>query len=322
MKTWKTLIAALATCAVAASAWAQSYPTRTIKLIVPFSAGGSTDIIARLTAEQMRKELGQTVVVENVGGAAGALGTMQAMNAAPDGYTLLVATVSTMIVYPAAHPKPQYSLDNFVPITNIASMPNIITVTPSFPAKDLKEFIAVLKASPGKYSYASSGIGSINHMLGESFQAYSGTKLIHVPYKGSGPAMQDVMGGQVDILFDQFPSSKPHVDSGKLKGIGAVSPQKIPGYPNIMTMEDAGLKGFVDEAWYGLLAPKGTPPDVVAKITDAMKKSLANPELRSKLEGVGARPVGNSPQEFATQIRSEQERMKKLVKERNVQLQD
>jgi tripartite-type tricarboxylate transporter receptor subunit TctC len=235
---------------------------------------------------------------------------------------LLIATVSTMIVYPAAHPKPQYSLDNFVPITNIASMPNIITVTPSFPAKDLKELIAVLKASPGKYSYASSGVGSINHMLGESFQAYSGTKLIHVPYKGSGPAMTDVMGGQVDILFDQFPSSKQHVDSGKLKGIGAISPQKIPGYPNIMTMEDAGLKGFVDEAWYGLLAPKGTPADVVAKITDAMKKTLANPELRSKLENVGARPVGNSPQEFAMQIRSEQERMKKLVKERNIQLQD
>ena len=322
MKILKTLIAAVAACAVAASAWAQSYPTRTIKLIVPFSAGGSTDIIARLTAEQLRKELGQTVVVENVGGAAGALGTMQGMNANPDGYTLLIATVSTMIVYPAAHPKPQYSLDNFVPITNIASMPNIITVTPSFPAKDLKEFIVVLKASPGKYSYASSGVGSINHMLGESFQAYSGTKLIHVPYKGSGPAMTDVMGGQVDILFDQFPSSKQHVDSGKLKGIGAISPQKIPGYPNIMTMEDAGLKGFVDEAWYGLLAPKGTPPDVVAKITDAMKKTLANPELRAKLEGVGARPVGNTPAEFSIQIRSEQERMKKLVKERNIQLQD
>jgi len=322
MKILKTLIAAVAACAVAASAWAQSYPTRTIKLIVPFSAGGSTDIIARLTAEQLRKELGQTVVVENVGGAAGALGTMQGMNANPDGYTLLIATVSTMIVYPAAHPKPQYSLDNFVPITNIASMPNIITVTPSFPAKDLKEFIAVLKASPGKYSYATSGVGSINHMLGESFQAYSGTKLIHVPYKGSGPAMTDVMGGQVDILFDQFPSSKQHVDSGKLKGIGAISPQKIPGYPNIMTMEDAGLKGFTDEAWYGLLAPKGTPPDVVAKLTDAMKKTLANPELRAKLEGVGARPVGNTPAEFSIQIRSEQERMKKLVKERNIQLQD
>jgi tripartite-type tricarboxylate transporter receptor subunit TctC len=322
MKSWKTLLAGLAACAIAATASAQQYPSRTIKLIVPFAAGGSTDIIARLTAEQLRKELGQTVVVENVGGAAGALGTMQGKNAQPDGYTLLIATVSTMIVYPAAHPKPQYTLDDFVPITNIASMPNIMTVTPSFPAKDLKEFIEVLKKNPGKYSYATSGVGSINHMLGESFQAYSGTKLVHIPYKGSGPAMTDVMGGQVDILFDQFPSSKNYVDNGKLKAIAAISPQKIPGYPNVMTMEDAGLKGFTDEAWYGLLAPKGTPASVVATITEAMKKALANPELRSRLEGVGARPVGNSPQDFAAQIKSEQERMKKLVKDRNIQLSD
>ena len=322
MKSWKSLLAIIASCAIAASAFAQSYPSRAIKLIVPFSAGGSTDIIARLTAAQLTKDLGQTMVVENVGGAAGALGTMQAMNAAPDGYTLLIVTVSTMIVYPAAHPKPQYSLDNFVPITNIASMPNIITVTPSFPAKDLKEFIAVLKANPEKYSFATSGVGSINHMLGESFQAYTGTKLIHVPYKGSGPAMQDVMGGQVNILFDQFPSSKPHVDSGKLKAMGAISPQKIPGYPMVMTMEDVGLKGFTDEAWYGIVAPKGTPADVVAKLTAALKKALANPDLRAKLEGVGARPVGNSSAEFITQIRSEQDKMRKLVKERNIQLQE
>jgi tripartite-type tricarboxylate transporter receptor subunit TctC len=321
MKTLKTLLA-IAWLAFATSAWAQPYPTRTIKLIVPFSAGGSTDIIARLTAEQMRKELGQSVVVENVGGAAGAMGTMQVMNAAPDGYTLVIATVSTMIVYPAAHSKPEYSLDNFVPITNIASMPNVITVNPNFPAKNLTEFIAVLKASPGKYSYATSGVGSINHMLGESFQAYSGTKLVHIPYKGSGPAMQDVMGGQVDMLFDQFPSSKTFIDAGKLKAIGAITPQKIPGYPNLMTMEDAGMKGFNDEAWYGLLAPAKVPPEVIARLTDAMKKTLANPELRQKLEQIGARPVGNSPAEFTAQVRSEIGRMKTLVKERNIKLQE
>ena len=318
---WKRVLALVA-CGVAIGALAQSYPTRSIKLIVPFSAGGSTDIIARLAADQLRKELGQAVVVENVGGAAGALGTMQVMNATPDGYTLLIATVSTMIVYPAAHPRPQYTLESFVPITNIASMPNVVTVTPSFPAKDLKEFIAVLKANPDKYSYATSGIGSINHMLGESFQAYSGTKLIHVPYKGSGPAMQDVMGGQVNILFDQFPSSKGHIDSGKLKAIAAISPQKIPGYPNLMTMEDAGLKGFTDEAWYGLLAPGKTPANVVARITEAMKKVVANPEFRERVEKVGARPVGNSPTEFAAQVRAEQDRMKKLVRERNIKLEE
>src|SRR5437763_17114640 len=157
MKSWKAVVAGVASC-IAFGAMAQSYPTRTIKLIVPFSAGGSTDIIARLTAEQMRKELGQTVVVENIGGAAGALGTMQLKNAQPDGYTLGIATVSTMIVYPAAHPRPQYSLEDFVPITNIASMPNVLTVNPKIPAKDLKEFIALARANPGKYSFATSGV--------------------------------------------------------------------------------------------------------------------------------------------------------------------
>ena len=321
MKVWRSIVAAVAACA-AATAFGQAYPTHAIKLIVPFAAGGSTDIIGRLAAEQMRKELGQPVVVENVGGAAGALGTMNAKNATPDGYTLLIATVSTMIVYPAVQKKPQYSFENFIPITNIASMPNVVSVTPSFPAKDLKELIAVLKASPGKYTYASSGVGSINHMLGESFQAYSGTKLIHVPYKGSGPGMQDVMAGTVNMIFDQFPSSKPFIDSGQLKGIGAISPQKIPGYPQIMTMEEAGMKGFTDEAWYGLLAPVGTPSAIVAKVTDAMQKALKNPELRAQLEKVGARPVGSTPAEFAAQIKSEQERMKKLVKDRGIQLLD
>ena len=321
MKIWKTLFALFLACAATAT-WAQSYPTRSIRLVVPFAAGGSTDLIARLAAQQMTKELGQPVVVENVGGAAGALGTQQVKNAQPDGYTLLIATVSTMIVYPAAHPKPQYSLDDFIPITNIASMPNLMSVNPKIPAKDLNELIALIKANPDKYTFASSGVGSINHMLGESFQAYSGTKITHVPYKGSGPAMQDVMGGQVDILFDQFPSSKPHVDSGKLKGIGAMSPQKIPGYPNIMTMEDAGMKGFTDEAWYGLLAPKGVPAEVVARLTDAMNKSIANAELRKRIEDVGARPVGNSPREFAAQIRREIDRMKEVVKARDIKLQE
>lgn len=318
---FSTLAATAASLVVVAGAWAQ-YPTRSIRLIVPFAAGGSTDIIARLTAEQMRKEMGQAVVVENLGGAAGALGTMQVMNATPDGYTLLIATVSTMIVYPAAHPKPEYSLESFVPITNIASMPNVITVNPKFPANNLTEFIKVLKANPDKYSFATSGVGSINHMLGESFQAYSGTKLVHIPYKGSGPAIQDVMGGQVDILFDQFPSSKNFIDTGKLKAVGAVSTQKIPGYPNLMTMEDAGMKGFNDEAWYGLLAPARTPPEVVARLTEGMKKVMASPDLRQKLEQIGARPVGNSPTEFTAQVRREIESMKKLVKERNIKLQE
>ncbi len=306
MNRWKATLAAIASLALIGGAWAQGYPTRTIKLVVPFSAGGSTDIIARLTAEQMRKEMGQVVVVENVGGAAGALGTMQVANAAPDGYTLGIATVSTMIVYGATRAQPQYTLESFAPITNIASMPNVLTVNTSFPAKNLTEFI-------------NSGVGSINHMLGESFQAEAGVKMVHIPYKGSGPAMQDVMGGQVHALFDQFPSSKAFIDGGKLKAIGVISPQRIPGY-DVMTMEEAGMKGFSDEAWYGLLAPAKVPADVLARLTDAMKKVMASPDLRAQLEKVGARPVGNSPAEFAAQIRKEIERMKRLVKERQIKL--
>jgi tripartite-type tricarboxylate transporter receptor subunit TctC len=317
MKSWKHLLALSVAC-VALGANAQ-YPNRPVKMVVPFAAGGSTDIIARLTAAQLTKDLGQAFVVENVGGAAGALGTQQVANAAPDGYTLAIATVSTMIVYGATRTKPAYTLESFVPITNIASMPNILTVNANFPAKDLKEFIAVLKANPGKHTFASSGIGSINHMLGESFQAQAGVKMVHVPYKGSGPAMQDVMGGQVDSLFDQFPSSKQHIDGGKLKAIGVISPQRIAGY-NVMTMEEAGMKGFTDEAWYGILAPKGTPQDVVARLNDAMKKLAANAEFRAAIEKVGARPVLNSPAEFAAQVKSEIDRMKQLVQQRQIKL--
>ena len=319
MKPWKHLLA-LAAASVAIGASAQ-YPQRPVKMIVPFAAGGSTDIIARLTADALRKELGQPFIVENKGGAAGALGTAEAARAAPDGYTLGVATVSSMVVYAASKAKPDYTLESFVPITNIASMPNVLSVGPSIKAKTLPELSAHLKANPDKHSFASSGVGSINHMLGESFQQYAGVKLVHVPYKGSGPAMQDVMGGQVDILFDQFPSSKPHIDGGKMRALGLISPQKLSGY-DIATMESAGMKGFTDEAWYGLLAPKGTPADVVKRLSDAMKKIVADPDFRAKIENVGARPVGNSSAEFTAQVKGEVERMKKLIADRKLKLED
>ncbi len=318
----QALIAGAALLTLASTAWAaDTWPSRPIKVIVPFAPGGSTDIIARLFSEALGRELGQPIIVETVGGAAGALGTMNLARAEPDGYTLGIATVSTMIVYPAITKKPQYSIENFAPITNIASMPNIVSVGPTIKAKNLTEFIALLKANPGKYTFATSGVGSINHMLGESFQAYAGVKLVHIPYKGSGPGMTDVMGGQVDMIFDQFPSSKGFIDTGKLRGMGVISPKRIPGY-DIMTMEEAGLKGFTDEAWYGLLAPGKVPPEVIARLGDATKKVMASEEFRAKIDKVGAHTVGNSPAEFKTQIAHEIERMKKLVKDRNISLQD
>jgi tripartite-type tricarboxylate transporter receptor subunit TctC len=318
MKIWKAAFAAVAASLIAVgTASAQNWPSRPIKIVVPFAAGGSTDIIGRLVADQLGRDVGQPAIVDNVGGGAGAIGTMQVERAPADGYTLGIATVSTMVVYQSAKEKPEYSVADFAPITNIASMPNVLSVGPSIKAKDLKELIALLKANPGKYTFATSGIGSINHLLGEAFQAYAGVKLVHVPYKGSGPGMQDVMGGQVDMIFDQFPSSKGAIDGGKLRGIGIISPQRVPGY-NIMTMEEAGLKGFTDEAWYGLLASGKTPPEIVAKLGDAMKKVINNPDFRAKVEKIGARPVGNSPAEFKAQILREVEQTKKLVKDRNI----
>lgn len=313
-------VAALTIPFLAGSALAETFPSRPIRLIVPYAPGGSTDLIGRMVAEPLGRALGQAVVVDNRGGAGGMLGTGEGARAKPDGYTLVVGTVSTMVIFPAVHPKPGYALKDFVPVTNIAEMPNIIAVNPNFPAKNLHEFIAALKASPDKYSFATSGTGSINHMLGESFQAAAGVKLMHVPYKGAGPAMQDVMAGQVDILVDQLPSSKGFIDSGKLKLIGVISPKRVPEYPDVMTMEEAGLAGFTDRAWYGIVAPAGLPAEVMARLSAAMKDVLAQPDVRARLQKVGAAPVGNSAAEFQAQIQSEIGRMKKLVQTRNISL--
>lgn len=306
----------------AGTAYAQAYPDRPVRLVVPYAPGGSTDLIARLVAEPLGRTLGKAVIVDNKSGAGGMLGTAEVARAAPDGYTLGVGTVSTMVIFPAVHPKPGYTIEQFVPITNIAVMPNVIAVNPNFPAKDMTEFIAVLRANPGKYSFATSGIGSINHMLGESFQAGAGVKLTHVPYRGAGPAMQDVMAGQVDILFDQLPSSKGFIDSGKLKLMGVISPKRVPEYPAAMTMEEAGIKGFTDQAWYGIVAPAKTPAAVLATLTGAMKQVMAMPDVRARLEKVGATPLGNSSTEYSAQIRGEIGAMKKLVKARNITLEE
>jgi len=318
----RTLVLASLLAAACLSAHAQAYPDRPIRLVVPYAPGGSTDLIARLVADPLGRVLGKAVVVENKSGAGGMLGTADIARAAPDGYTLGIGTVSTMVIFPAVHPKPGYTIDQFAPITNVAVMPNVLAVNPNFPAKDLKELIAVLKANPGKYSFATSGKGSINHMLGESFQAGAGVKLVHVPYRGAGPAMQDVMAGQVDILFDQLPSSKAFIDSGKLRLMGVVSPARVSEYPNVMTMEDVGIKGFTDQAWYGVVAPAKVPADILAKLSEAMKQVMAMPDVKARLAKVGANPLGNTAAEFGKQIAQDIARMKVLVKDRDISLEE
>lgn len=315
------IIASVLTCA-AVTATAQGYPERPVRIIVPYTPGGSTDLIARIVAEPLGRVLGKAVVVDNKGGAGGMLGTQELARVSPDGYALGIGTVSTMVIIPAVHLKPGYDMAQILPITNIATMPNILAVRPGFPAKDLKELLAVLKANPGKYAFATSGQGSINHMLGESFQAGAGVELNHIPYRGSGPAMQDVMAGQVDILFDQLPSSKPFIDSGKLRLMGVIAPARLPDYPQTPTMQEVGIKGLTDQAWYGLIGPAKLPPDVQAKLASAMKEVMAMPDVSARLAKVGATPLGNSSAEYTAQIQQEMKRTKVLVQERHISLND
>ena len=319
----KKLIAALAAgLTLTLNAFSQGYPEKPVRIVVPFAPGGTTDIVARIVAEPLRQALGQSVIIDNKGGGGGGVGAAEVARASPDGYTLGISTVSTMIILPATDPKLAYKIEDFAPITNIAATPNVIAVHPSFPAKDLKEFIAVVKANPDKYSFATSGMGSINHMMGETFQAGSGTKLLHVPYRGSGPAIQDVIGGNVPILVDNLPSSKPFIEAGKLRLIGVISPQRVADFPTVLTMEEVGMKGFNDQAWYGLVAPKGISPAIQARLYEAMMKVLARPDVRKRLEESGATPVGYTPAQYTVQIREEVERMKKLVAERNIKMSD
>ncbi|MBP0625181.1 Bug family tripartite tricarboxylate transporter substrate binding protein [Cupriavidus consociatus] len=315
----KSLPVALLSFCLAGAVFAQ-YPDRPIRIVNPYAPGGTADIVSRTIATPLGQALGQPVVVENKGGAGGAVGTAEVARAAADGYTFAISTVGSMVIIPATMPRPGYSPSDFVPIMNIAATPNIIAVHPSFPAKNAKEFLAVLKANPGKYSYASSGLGGINHMLGESFQALSGTELVHVPYRGSGPAVSDVIAGQVPILVDQLASSKTFIDAGKLRLIGVIAPKRLPEYPNVPTFDELGLKGFADQAWYGLIAPAKTPAPVIAKVSAALKQVLARPEVRAQLERAGAIPVGSSPAEYSAQLKSELDAMRKLVQTRKIEM--
>jgi tripartite-type tricarboxylate transporter receptor subunit TctC len=321
-----TVMAATAAFAVGA-AQAQAYPNKPIRLIVPFAPAGTTDIVARIVADQLGKELGQAVVVENRAGGGGAVGMNEVAKAAPDGYTLGVATVSTMAVNPATNPKiPYNNFTDFIPVTNMASTPNVMTLNPKVPAKDFKEFLALLKKEPGKYSYASSGTGGIGHMMGELFQVATSTDMVHIPYKGAGPAVIDVVGGQVPVLFDNLPSSKAQIDANiadATKGmrlIAVAAPKRLATYANVPTFAELGLNDVNDPAWYGLVVPAKTPKEVVDKIYAAAVKAVNSAAVREKLAQQGADPIANSPAQFATQIKVEFDKMKALATKRNIKL--
>ncbi|CAM3031185.1 MULTISPECIES: tripartite tricarboxylate transporter substrate binding protein BugE [Cupriavidus] len=302
-------------------AHAQSYPAKPIRLIVPFAAGGTTDIVARAVSDGLGRELGQPVVVENRGGGGGAIGADALAKSAPDGYTLGIATVSTMATNPATNPKNPYDpLKDFAPITNLVNVPNVLTVNPKVPAKTLKEFVAMLKANPGKYSYASAGKGSISHLDGELFKDITQTDMVHIPYRGSGPALNDTLAGQVNAQFDNLPSSMPHIQAGKLRALAVAAPKRVEGLPDVPTFAEAGMKDMNNMAWYGLVAPAGTPAAIITRVHDAAVKALQDPNVKRRLADSGAYTDGNTPAQYAAQIKRELDLRKKIARDQNITL--
>ena len=317
----RRIVFALSLLALAGTAVAQGYPNKVIKLQVPFAPGGTTDIIARTISDALGKALGQTVIVENKAGGGGIIGANETAKAAPDGYSLGMATVSTTAANPAINPRTPYNpLTDFTPIINIAATPNVIAVHPAFPAKDYKGFVAELKKNPGKYAYSSSGTGGIGHLQMELYKNLSGTFVTHIPYRGAGPALNDTVAGQVSMTFDNLPSSMPFIQSSRLIPIVIAAPQRLSQLPNVPTFKEVGLEPVNRMAYYGIYGPRGLSKEVVDKVNAGVRKALEDPSVKKRIEETGSIIVANTPEQFAAQIRAEFEVYKKVVESAHLKL--
>jgi len=306
--------ALLALFAVIASA--QTYPTKPIRLVVPFPPGGATDILARDVAQKLTEAWGQQVIVDNRPGAGGNIGSELVAKSAPDGYTLEMGTVGTHAINASLYAKMPYDhVNDFAPVILVAGVPNVLEVNPAVPVNSVAELIAYAKANPGKLNFASSGNGTSIHLSGELFKVMAGVQMTHVPYKGSAPALQDLLGNQVQLMFDNLPPSLPQIKAGKLRALAVTSLARAPALPDVPTMAEAGLPGYEASSWFGVLAPAGTPAAIVAKLNAEIAKWLATPEAKEKLSKQGANAAGGTPEDFAKHIAAETAKWAKVVKD-------
>ncbi|TMG91889.1 MAG: tripartite tricarboxylate transporter substrate binding protein [Betaproteobacteria bacterium] len=310
----RAALAALLTVCVS-GAWAQAYPTRPIRLVVPFPAGGTTDILAREVGQRLSMTLGQPVVIDNRPGAAGNIGADLVAKSAPDGYTLLMGTVGTHAINASLYAKMPYDhVKDFAPVILVAGVPNVLEVNPALPVNSVADLIKLAKAKPGQINFASSGSGTSIHLSGELFKTMAGVDMTHVPYKGSAPAITDLIGGQVQVMFDNLPSSLQFIKAGKLRAIAVTSAKRAPALPDVPTIAESGLPGFEASSWFGIVAPAGTPPAIIARINNDVDQWLQSSEAKEKLLAQGAIPAGGTPEQFAAHIRAETEKWAKVVK--------
>jgi tripartite-type tricarboxylate transporter receptor subunit TctC len=296
-------------------AWAQAYPTKPIRLVVPFPAGGTTDILAREVGQRLSVTFGQPIVIDNRPGAAGNIGADLVAKSAADGYTLLMGTVGTHAINASLYAKMPYDhVKDFAPVILVAGVPNVLEVNPALPVNSVADLIKLAKAKPGQINFASSGSGTSIHLSGELFKTMAGVDMTHVPYKGSAPAITDLIGGQVQVMFDNLPSSLQFIKAGKLRAIAVTSAKRAPALPDVPTIAESGLPGFEASSWFGIVAPAGTPPAIIARINTDVNQWLQSSEAREKLLAQGAIPAGGTPEQFAAHIRAETEKWAKVVK--------
>ena len=305
---------ALAAIVMHGPAYAQTYPQKPVRLVVGVPAGGTTDVVARLVGQKLGESLGQQIVIENRGGAGGNIGAELVAKSAPDGYTLFLATIGTMAINPSLYSKmPFDTLRDFAAISQLTSMPQLLVVHPSVPVKSVKELIAYAKSRPGQLTFASGGSGTAIHLAGELFKTMAGVDMVHVAYKGSSPAMTDLIGGQVSLMFDQILTSLPHVQSGRLRGLAVTTEKRSPAAPQIPTIAEAALPGYAVTTWHGLLAPAGTSRDIINRLSSEAAKALQNPDVREKFASQGVDPISSTPEQFAAMMKSELDKWRKVI---------